>query len=229
MKTGKRLRSLREKIDPRRSYSIKEALAFLKGNSTVRFQESVDLSVRLGIDPKKGDQAVRGSTVLPHGLGKRVRVAVFTTADKAQAAKDAGADAVGLDDLAEEVKSGNFDYDVVIASPDAMPTLGRLGQILGPRGLMPNPKTGTVSGDLAKAVNNAKTGQVRFRNDKAGTVHASIGRISFSESQLMENLQALMAELQKVKPPTVKGIYIRKVALSSTMGPSFNVTQEAVA
>ena len=183
MKTGKRLRSLREKIDPRRSYSIKEALAFLKSNSTVRFQESVDLSVRLGIDPKKGDQAVRGSTVLPHGLGKKVRVAVFTTADKAQAAKDAGADAVGLDDLAEQVKSGNFDYDVVIASPDAMPTLGRLGQILGPRGLMPNPKTGTVSGDLAKAVNNAKTGQVRFRNDKAGTVHASIGRISFSESQ----------------------------------------------
>lgn len=228
-KTGKRLLSIKEKIDPNRLYPVSEALRFLKAHSRVKFQESVDLSVRLGINPKKSDQSVRGASVLPHGHGRKIRVAVFTTADKAQAAKDAGADAVGLEDLAEQFKSGRFHYDRVIASPDAMAVVAPLGQLLGPRGLMPNPKTGTVSDELAAAVRHAKAGQVPFKNDKAGIVHASIGRIDFSESQLEENLRALMADLLKAKPPSAKGVYIRKVSLSSTMGPSFNVTQSAAA
>ena len=229
MSASRRLLSIREKLDRQRSYSLPEAVAFLQANSHVKFQESVDVSVRLGIDPKKSDQSVRGATVLPHGLGKKIRVAVFTTADKSQTAKDAGADAVGLEQLAEQVKSGSFNYDVVIASPEAMPVVGQLGQRLGPRGLMPNPKTGTVSDDLATAVRHAKKGQAQFKNDKAGTIRTSIGRINFTATQLEENLHALLADLIKAKPATAKGVYIRKVTLSSTMGPALNVTAAVTA
>lgn len=229
MSAGKRLLSIKEKIEPNRWYSLSEALTFLKTHSKVKFRESVDVSVRLGINPKKSDQSVRGASVLPHGLGKEVRVAVFTTADKAQTARDAGADAVGLEDLAERVKDGSFDYDRVIASPDAMAVVGQLGQLLGPRGLMPNPKTGTVSDNLAAAVRNAKAGQVHFKNDKAGIVHASIGHVDFTEPQLEENLRALIADLLKAKPAASKGVYIRKVSISSTMGPSLDVTQSSLA
>ncbi len=191
----------------------------MKELSTVKFNESVDVSVNLGVDPRKSDQVVRGATVLPNGTGKTVRVAVFAQGANADAAKEAGADIVGLDDLAEEVKKGNMDFDVVIASPDAMRVVGQLGQILGPRGLMPNPKVGTVTQDVATAVKNAKAGQVRYRTDKAGIIHCPIGKVDFEAQSLQENLQALLADLNKAKPTSAKGVYMKKVTVSTTMGP----------
>jgi large subunit ribosomal protein L1 len=215
---SKRRKALVEKIDRDKAYDAAEALALVKSGATAKFDESVDAAVNLGIDPKKSDQAVRGSVVLPAGTGKKVRVAVFAQGDKAQAAKDAGADIVGMEDLAERVKAGNIDFDVVVAAPEAMRVVGQLGQILGPRGLMPNPKVGTVSPDVAGAVKNAKAGQVQFRADKAGIVQCTIGRASFSPDQLRENLAALVEALNRAKPAGAKGVYMRKLSVSSTMG-----------
>ena len=215
---SKRRKVLVEKVDRDKTYAAAEALALVKDVATAKFDESVDVSVNLGIDPKKSDQAVRGSVVLPAGTGKTVRVAVFAQGDKAEAAKDAGADIVGMEDLAERVKAGNIDFDVVVAAPEAMRVVGQLGQILGPRGLMPNPKVGTVSPDVALAVKNAKAGQVQFRADKTGIVHCTIGRASFSSDQLRENLAALVDALNRAKPATAKGVYMRKLSVSSTMG-----------
>jgi len=215
---SKRRKALVEKIDRDKAYDAAEALTLVKSGATAKFDESVDAAVNLGIDPKKSDQAVRGSVVLPAGTGKKVRVAVFAQGDKAQAAKDAGADIVGMEDLAERVKAGNIDFDVVVAAPEAMRVVGQLGQILGPRGLMPNPKVGTVSPDVAGAVKNAKAGQVQFRADKAGIVQCTIGRASFSPDQLRENLAALVEALNRAKPAGAKGIYMRKLSVSSTMG-----------
>ncbi len=223
MAVTKRAKAIGEKVDADKRYPIAEALAMIKELSTVKFDESVDVSVNLGIDPRKSDQVVRGATVLPKGTGKQVKVAVFTQGANADAAKEAGADIVGFEDLAEQVKKGNFDFDVVIASPDAMRIVGQLGQILGPRGLMPNPKVGTVSPDVAGAVRNAKAGQVRYRADKAGIIHSTIGRISFDVDSLKANLDALIADLVKAKPATAKGIYMKKVTVSSTMGPGLTV------
>jgi large subunit ribosomal protein L1 len=220
---AKRLQAWKTKLTPGKQYPIDDALKLVKEFATAKFAESVDVAVNLGIDASKSDQQVRGSTVLPHGIGKSVRVAVFTSGKNQDAARAAGADIVGLEDLAEKVKAGQFDFDVVIASPDAMRVVGQLGQILGPRGLMPNPKVGTVSPDVAAAVKNAKTGQVRYRVDKAGIVHCTIGKASFEVSALKENLQALMADLQKAKPPAAKGIFLKRVTLSSTMGPGVAV------
>jgi large subunit ribosomal protein L1 len=215
---SKRRKALLEKVDSTKEYDAAEALALIKASATAKFDESVDAAVNLGIDPKKSDQAVRGSVVLPAGTGKKVRVAVFAQGDKAQAAKDAGADIVGMEDLAERVKAGNIDFDVVVAAPEAMRVVGQLGQILGPRGLMPNPKVGTVSPDVAGAVKNAKAGQVQFRADKAGIVQCTIGRASFSPDQLRENLAALVEALNRAKPAGAKGVYMRKLSVSSTMG-----------
>ncbi len=215
---SKRRKAMVEKIDRDKAYDAAEALALVKSGATAKFDESVDAAVNLGIDPKKSDQAVRGSVVLPAGTGKKVRVAVFAQGDKAQAAKDAGADIVGMEDLAERVKAGNIDFDVVVAAPEAMRVVGQLGQILGPRGLMPNPKVGTVSPDVAGAVKNAKAGQVQFRADKAGIVQCTIGRASFSPDQLRENLAALVEALNRAKPAGAKGVYMRKLSVSSTMG-----------
>jgi large subunit ribosomal protein L1 len=220
---AKRLQAWKTKLTPGKQYPIDDALKLVKDFATAKFAESVDVAVNLGIDASKSDQQVRGSTVLPHGIGKSVRVAVFTSGKNQDAARAAGADIVGLEDLAEKVKAGQFDFDVVIASPAAMRVVGQLGQILGPRGLMPNPKVGTVSPDVAAAVKNAKTGQVRYRVDKAGIVHCTIGKASFEVSALKENLQALMADLQKAKPPAAKGIFLKRVTLSSTMGPGVAV------
>ena len=220
---AKRLQAWKTKLTPGKQYPIDDALKLVKEFATAKFSESVDVAVNLGIDASKSDQQVHGSTVLPHGIGKSVRVAVFTSGKNQDAARAAGADIVGLEDLAEKVKAGQFDFDVVIASPDAMRVVGQLGQILGPRGLMPNPKVGTVSPDVAAAVKNAKTGQVRYRVDKAGIVHCTIGKASFEASALKENLQALMADLQKAKPPAAKGIFLKRVTLSSTMGPGVAV------
>ncbi|MGH8363404.1 MAG: 50S ribosomal protein L1, partial [Gammaproteobacteria bacterium] len=203
----KRMRGAREKLTPGKQYAVDEAMSLVKEFAKVKFRESVDVAINLGIDAKKSDQVVRGSTVLPHGTGKSVRVAVFTQGANAAAAKQAGADIVGFEDLAEKIKAGQMDFDVVIASPDAMRVVGQLGQILGPRGLMPNPKVGTVTPDVAGAVKNAKTGQVRYRADKAGIVHCSIGKSDFEPSALKENLYALLADVNKVKPATAKGIY----------------------
>ncbi len=221
--TPKRLQAWKTKLTPGKQYPVDDALKLVKEFATAKFAEAVDVAVNLGIDASKSDQQVRGSTVLPHGIGKSVRVAVFTSGKNQEAARAAGADIVGLEDLAEKVKSGQFDFDVVIASPDAMRVVGQLGQILGPRGLMPNPKVGTVSPDVAGAVKNAKTGQVRYRVDKAGIVHCTIGRANFEVAALKENLQALMADLQKAKPAAAKGIYLKRVTLSSTMGPGVAV------
>jgi large subunit ribosomal protein L1 len=215
---SKRRKALVEKVDPAKAYEAGEALSLVKAGATAKFDESVDAAINLGIDPKKSDQAVRGSVVLPAGTGKKVRVAVFAQGDKAQAAKDAGADVVGMEDLAERVKAGNIDFDVVVAAPEAMRVVGQLGQILGPRGLMPNPKVGTVSPDVAGAVKNAKAGQVQFRADKAGIVQCTIGRASFSPEQLRENLAALVDALNRAKPAGAKGVYMRKLSVSSTMG-----------
>ncbi len=228
-KAGKRLRAIREKLDANKAYPIEEALSLLKDFSSVKFTESVDIAVNLGVDPKKSDQVVRGSTVLPHGTGKEVRVAVFTDGDNAKAAKEAGADIVGMEDLAEEVKKGNLDFDVVIASPDAMRVVGALGTILGPRGLMPNPKVGTVTPDVATAVKNAKSGQVRYRVDKAGIIHCPVGTVKFDVNALKENIEGLLEDLKKAKPAAAKGQYIQKVSVSSTMGPGITVDQATLA
>lgn len=220
---SKKRKAILEKVTPGKVYSFVEAIEFLQSLPAAKFVESVDVSVRLGIDARKSDQTVRGSTVLPHGTGKTVRVAVFTQGANAKAAQEAGADIVGMDDLAESIKAGNMDFDVVIASPDAMGVVGRLGQVLGPRGLMPNPKVGTVTPDVATAVKNAKGGQVRYRADKNGIVHCTIGKVNFNAQQLQGNFLALLADLKKVKPAGAKGVYMRKATVSSTMGPGFIV------
>ncbi len=217
-KLSKRAAAIAQKIDRTKLYPVAEALTLVKETAVAKFNESIDVAVQLGIDPKKSDQLVRGSVVLPAGTGKSVRVAVFAQGDKAEAAKAAGADIVGLDDLADQIKAGQMDFDVVIASPDTMRVVGALGQILGPRGLMPNPKVGTVTPDVATAVKNAKAGQVQYRTDKAGIIHATIGRASFNVDQLQTNLAALVDALQKARPAAAKGIYLRKLAVSSTMG-----------
>lgn len=227
-KLSKRAKVIQEKVERGKQYPIDEALTLLQELAAVKFKESVDISVNLGVDPRKSDQAVRGATVLPNGTGKTVRVAVFTQGANAEAAKEAGADIVGMDDLAEEVKKGNMDFDVVIASPDAMRVVGTLGQILGPRGLMPNPKVGTVAQDVATAVRNAKAGQVRYRTDKAGIIHCPIGRVDFEISDLRENLNTLLADLNKAKPTAAKGIYMKKVSVSTTMGPGLQVDQTSL-
>ena len=224
-KPSKRAKLTSEKIEPGKMYPVEEALSLLSEVASSKFKESVDVSINLGVDPRKSDQVVRSSTVLPKGTGKTVRVAVFTQGASADAAREAGADIVGMDDLAEEVKKGNMDFDVVVASPDAMRVVGQLGQILGPRGLMPNPKVGTVTPDVAAAVTNAKSGQVRYRTDKAGIIHCSIGKADFKAAALKENLQALMADLNKLKPASAKGIFMKKVTLSTTMGPGLVVDQ----
>lgn len=228
-KLSKRQRAIREKVDSSKHYSIEEAVALLKELSTVKFAETVDVSINLGIDPRKSDQSVRGATTLPHGNGKDVRVAVFTQGANAEAAKAAGAELVGMDELAAEIKAGKMDFDVVIASPDAMRVVGQLGQVLGPRGLMPNPKTGTVTPDVVTAVKNAKAGQVRYRAEKGGIVHGGIGKISFDTVAIKENLEALVGDLKKAKPATSKGIYLKKIALSTTMGPGIVIDQSSLA
>jgi len=222
-KISKRLQTLKATVDRNKLYAVEEAIALVKTAATAKFDESIDIAINLGVDPRKSDQVVRGSVVLPRGTGKSVRVAVFAQGANAEAAKAAGAEVVGFDDLAEQVKAGNLDFDVVIASPDAMRVVGQLGQILGPRGLMPNPKVGTVTPNVAEAVKNAKAGQVQYRTDKAGIIHATIGRKSFSDEQLKTNLVALIDALNKAKPASSKGIYLRKVALSSTMGAGVRV------
>ena len=227
-KLSKRARTIAEKVDSSKEYAFDEAVALLKELATVKFPESVDVAVNLGIDARKSDQNVRGATVLPNGTGKDVRVAVFTQGANAEAAKEAGADIVGMEDLAELVKKGEMNFDVVVASPDAMRVVGQLGQILGPRGLMPNPKTGTVTPDVATAVKNAKAGQVRYRNDKNGIIHASIGKIAFEATAIKENLEALMEALRKAKPSSAKGTYIAKVSLSTTMGAGITVDQSTL-
>ncbi len=227
-KMTKRTRAIAEKIEIGKAYDIADALALLKDLPAVNFPESVDVAVRLGVDPRKSDQVVRGSTVLPNGTGRSVRVAVFTQGENAEKAAAAGADIVGMDDLAADVKAGKMDFDVVIASPDAMRVVGQLGQILGPRGLMPNPKVGTVTADVATAVKNAKAGQVRFRTDKNGIIHCGIGRVGFDVAALTENLIALMADLKKLKPSSAKGVYFKKVTVSTTMGPGLAVDQSSV-
>jgi len=224
----KRAKAWKEKLTPGKHYPVDEALSLLKEFATAKFAESVDASVNLGIDASKSDQQVRGSTVMPHGTGKSVRVAVFTSGKNQDAARAAGAEVVGLEDLAEKVKAGEINFDVVIASPDAMRVVGQLGQILGPRGLMPNPKVGTVTPDVATAVKNAKAGQVRYRVDKAGIVHATIGRANFETSALKENLVALLGDLQKAKPAASKGIYLKRITVSSTMGPGIAVDQASL-
>ncbi len=225
---GKRMRSLREKIEQGRLYAASEALQLLKECATAKFEESIDVSINLGVDPRKSDQVVRGSTVLPRGTGKTVRVAVFAQGEQAEAAKAAGADIVGFEDLAETIKGGEMNFDVVIASPDAMGVVGKLGQILGPRGLMPNPKVGTVTKDVGQAVRNAKAGQARYRTDKNGIVHCQIGKASFEVDALRENLEALLHDLNKARPSAAKGIYLKKVTLSTTMGPGVQVDQSSL-
>ena len=227
-KLSKAQKAVAEKIVPGAVYSAEEALRLVKELSGAKFAESVDVAINLGVDPKKSDQVVRGSTVLPHGTGKTVRVAVFAQGANAEAATQAGADVVGMDDLAEQMKGGDLNYDVVIAAPDAMRVVGKLGQLLGPRGLMPNPKVGTVSPDVAGAVRNAKAGQVRYRTDRAGTIHCSIGKVSFEPAALQENLQALLADLNKAKPASAKGVYMQKISVSSTMGPGLVIDQASI-
>jgi large subunit ribosomal protein L1 len=222
-KLPKRVEAVRSKVDRSKTYSVDDALKLVKDTATAKFDESVDVAVNLGVDAKKSDQTVRGSVVLPAGTGKKVRVAVFAQGDRAKQAEEAGADIVGFEDLAARIKEGFMDFDVVIASPDAMRVVGQLGQILGPRGLMPNPKVGTVSPDVAQAVKNAKAGQVQYRTDKAGIVHASIGRASFTPDQLKTNFVALIDALNKAKPSGVKGIYMKKVSVSSTMGAGIRI------
>ena len=228
-KSGKKIRAAREKAEAGKIYALGEALQLVKDCAAANFKESVEVCVKLGVDPKKSDQVVRGSTVLPHGTGKTVRVAVFAEGQQAEAAKTSGADLVGLQDLAEQVKKGQIDFDVAIATPDTMRVVGQLGQILGPRGLMPNPKMGTVTANVAGAVENAKAGQVRFKTDKGGLIHCSIGKVEFETPELEENLKALVADLVKAKPASAKGIYIKKVTVSSTMGTGIRVDQTVLA
>ncbi|MGB5622273.1 MAG: 50S ribosomal protein L1 [Gammaproteobacteria bacterium] len=225
---SKRNKLFSEKVDKTRLYPIDEALALLKELANAKFAESIDVSVNLGVDPRKSDQVVRGSTVLPNGTGKSVRVAVFAQGANAEAATEAGADLVGFEDLAEQIKGGELNFDVVIATPDAMRVVGPLGQILGPRGLMPNPKVGTVTADVSTAVKNAKAGQVRYRTDKAGIIHCPIGKVGFEVDALKENLQALLGDLNKAKPAAAKGIFMKKLTVSSTMGPGVPVDQSTV-
>ena len=227
-KLSKNQKTGQERLERGKAYPVVEAFGLVKELATAKFQESVDVSVNLGVDPKKSDQAVRGSTVLPHGTGKTVRVAVFAQGENADAAKEAGADIVGMDDLAESIKGGELNFDVVIASPDAMSVVGKLGQILGPRGLMPNPKVGTVTPDVAAAVRNAKAGQVRYRTDKSGIVHCQIGTVGFEVEALTQNLEVLLADLNKTKPASTKGQYMKRVSVSSTMGPGVIVDQGTV-
>jgi large subunit ribosomal protein L1 len=227
-KLSKKQKAIKERVDTTKHYDLNEAVEILKEFASPNFVESVDVAVRLGIDPRKSDQAVRGATVLPKGTGKEVKVAVFTNEANAAAAKEAGADYVGMEDLAAEIKGGMMDFDVVVASPDAMRVVGQLGQVLGPRGLMPNPKTGTVTPNVAEAVKNAKAGQVRYRADKGGIVHAPIGRVTFTAEDIKENLNALLDDLQKLKPATAKGVYLKKVSISSTMGPGVALDQSTL-
>lgn len=227
-KFTKRMKAINEKVDVNKMYAIDDALTLLKDLSSVKFSESVDISVNLGIDSKKSDQVVRGATILPAGNGKDVRVAVFTQGENAEAATAAGADVVGMEELAEQMKKGDLNYDVVIASPDAMRVVGTLGQILGPRGLMPNPKVGTVTPDVATAVKNAKSGQARFRADKGGIIHASVGTVKFDIDSIKQNISALLADLVKAKPTAAKGIYLKKITVSSTMGPGLVVEQTSL-
>ena len=222
-KVTKRNKLIAEKVDVMKQYSVDEAVALLNELSTVKFKESIDVAINLGIDPRKSDQAVRGATVLPSGTGKVVRVAVFADGENAEAATAAGADIVGMDDLAASVKAGEMNFDVVIATPDSMRVVGQLGQVLGPRGLMPNPKVGTVTKDVGAAVKNAKSGQIRYRTDKGGIVHGGIGQVGFSPADVKINLEALLADLRKAKPAAAKGVYMKKVVLSSTMGPSLSI------
>ncbi len=224
----KKQRAIREQLAAGKAYPIDEAVALLGNLPRAKFAESIDVAINLGVDARKSDQQVRGATTLPHGTGKTVRVAVFTQGANAEAAKGAGADVVGMDELAEQVKGGNLDFDVVIASPDAMRVVGQLGQILGPRGLMPNPKTGTVTPDVATAVRNAKSGQVRYRTDKNGIVHGAIGKFGFETRAIKENLEALLADLRKAKPATSKGTYLKKITLSTTMGPGLVIDQSSL-
>lgn len=227
-KLTKKQKMFAEKVDSLKSYDVLEGFSLVSELATAKFSESVDVAIKLGIDPRKSDQVVRGATVMPNGTGKDVRVAVFTGEVNAAAAKEAGADFVGMDELAAEIKGGMMDFDVVIASPDAMRVVGMLGQVLGPRGLMPNPKTGTVTPNVVDAINNAKSGQVRFRADKAGIVHASIGKVDFAPEKLKENLNALIEDLYKAKPAAAKGTYMKKVSISSTMGPGLVVDQSSL-
>ena len=228
-KLTKKQKALQAKVVSQKLYPLQEALALAKETATAKFDESIDIAVNLGVDARKSDQVVRGSVVLPAGTGKTVRVAVFAHGDKAEAAKAAGADVVGFDDLAADVKAGKLDFDIVIATPDAMRIVGQLGQILGPRGLMPNPKVGTVTMDVTTAVNNAKAGQVQYRTDKAGIVHATLGRASFTVEQLETNFKALIDALSKAKPASSKGQYLKKIAVSATMGPGVRVDQASLA
>jgi large subunit ribosomal protein L1 len=227
-KLSKRIKAFREKVEPGKIYPVKEALGILKEVSSVKFDESVEVAVNLGVDARKSDQQVRGSTVLPKGTGKTVKVAVFAQGAQAEAAKEAGADAVGFEDLAEAMQKGDIDYGVVIATPDAMPVVGKLGKVLGPRGLMPNPKVGTVTADVKQAVENAKGGQVRYRTDKNGIIHCAIGKVSFDVDSLLENLNSLLGDLKKAKPSAAKGIYLKKISLSTTMGPGVLVDQTSL-
>tara|TARA_S200000501_G_scaffold373832_1_gene421912 strand:- start:2129 stop:2824 length:696 start_codon:yes stop_codon:yes gene_type:complete len=228
-KLSKRQKAIAEKLDSAKTYSVEEAVSLIAEFASPKFKESIDVSVNLGVDPRKSDQVVRGSTTLPAGTGKDVRVAVFAQGDNAEKAKAAGADIVGFDDLAESIQGGNLDFDVVIATPDAMRVVGKLGTVLGPRGLMPNPKVGTVTPDVESAVQNAKAGQVRFRTDKNGIIHGGIGKVGFEGEAIKSNLEALLADLKKAKPSSAKGVYIKKVVLSSTMGPGVQIDQSSLA
>jgi large subunit ribosomal protein L1 len=227
-KQSKRVRAFKEKVDPQKAYPLDVAVGMLKEFATVKFNETVEVAVNLGIDARKSDQAVRGATTLPFGTGTVVRVAVFTQGEAADKAKAAGADLVGMDDLAQQIKEGMMDFDVVIASPDAMRVVGQLGQVLGPRGLMPNPKTGTVTPDVETAVKNAKAGQVRYRTDKNGIVHGGIGKINFELNAIKGNLEALLSDLRKAKPASAKGVYLKKISLSTTMGPGITIDQGSI-
>lgn len=227
-KLTKRQKAIAAKVEAGKQYGFEEAAALLADLSTIKFKESVDIAINLGVDPRKSDQVVRGATVLPNGTGKSVRIAVFTQGPAAEAALAAGADKVGMDELAAEMKGGDLSYDVVIASPDAMRVVGQLGQILGPRGLMPNPKVGTVTPDVATAVKNAKAGQVRFRTDKNGIIHASVGKVDFEPIKLRQNVEALLSDLKRLKPSTSKGVYVKRVTLSTTMGPGLVIDQASL-
>jgi len=227
-KLTKRIKAIKEKITPGVLHKYNDAIGLLKELSTVKFNESVELCVNLGVDPRKSDQVVRGATTLPHGTGNSVRIAVFTQGANVDAAKEAGADVVGLDDLAADMKAGNLNYDVVIASPDAMRVVGQLGQLLGPKGLMPNPKVGTVSPDVATAVRNAKSGQARYRTDKNGIIHCAVGKLDFDVNKLKENIEAVITDLKKAKPTSAKGVYLQKITLSSTMGPGLTLDQSSI-
>ena len=228
-KLSKRQKAIAEKVDPEKAYDIDEAVTLLTDlSSTTKLTESIDVSVNLGVDPKKSDQVVRGATTLPHGTGKTVRVAVFAQGENADKATAAGADIVGLEDLADKVKAGELDFDVVIATPDSMRVVGQLGKILGPRGMMPNPKTGTVTPDVETAVRNSKAGQVQFRTDKAGIIHGSVGQVGFDSTRIKENIEALIGDLRKAKPASAKGVYLKKVTLSTTMGPGLAIDQASL-